>query len=253
MTLRVVDTGVRPSRWNIAATAALTEFHRAGTIPDTVRFHQYPRSVLIGRHQELGREVDVEACRRRGVEIARRVTGGGAVYMSPAILAWDVVSGRSRLGTDLREAASRMAAIIAGGLRRLDLQARANAAGGVEIDGQKVSGSSGSFDGPTVLLQGTLLIDFDRADMAHLLKAHASRVASLADFLGRVPSVQDVRSALLAEMSEAWRAPPAAEDLGPEELALADALLATEIGTEAFVIGETAEAETPLSTPATSP
>ncbi len=48
--LRIIDTGVKPSRWNIAVTAALLELHRIGATPDTVRFHRYPRSVLIGRN-----------------------------------------------------------------------------------------------------------------------------------------------------------------------------------------------------------
>lgn len=37
--------------------------------------------VCIGRHQELGREVDEEACARLGLPIMRREVGGGAVYL----------------------------------------------------------------------------------------------------------------------------------------------------------------------------
>jgi len=244
--LRVIDTGLEPARWNIAVTAALLELHRTGDIADTLRFHRYPRSVLVGRHQDLTETVDAERCRRSGVEIARRVTGGGAVYMSPAILAWDLVAARQQVGANLGDAASRVGAMIAEGLRRLGLPVHANASGGIEIDGRKVGGSSGSFDGPTLLMQGTILIDFDRDEMSRLLKVNteaagpAPRVASLADFLGRVPSTEEVRAALLTEMSEAWRAPIAIADLGPDELALAEVLLTGEIGTEEFVRGDAA-------------
>jgi lipoate-protein ligase A len=242
--LRVIDTGLEPARWNIAVTAALLELHRAGDIADTFRFHRYPRSVLVGRHQNLAGAVDTERCRRSGVEIARRITGGGAVYMSPTILAWELVAARQQVGASLGDAASRVGAMIAGGLGRLGLPAQATITGGIEIDGQKVGGSSGSFDGPTLLMQGTILIDFDRDEMDRMLKVHANaagpapRVARLADFLGRVPSVEEVRTALLTEMSVAWRTPIVIADLGPEELALAEALLASEIGAEEFVTGE---------------
>lgn len=241
--LRIIDTGLEPARWNIAVTAALLELHRTGDIADTLRFHRYPRSVLVGRHQDLAEAVDTKRCRRSGVAIARRITGGGAVYMSPTILAWDLVAARQQVGANLGDAMSRVGAMIAGGLRRLGLPARANATGGIEIDERKVGGASGSFDGPTLLMQGTILIDFDRDEMSQLLKVHANvagsvpRVASLADFLGQVPSVEEVRTALLTEMAEAWRAPIAIADLGPEEQALAEALLASEIGTDEFVTG----------------
>jgi lipoate---protein ligase len=246
--LRIVDTGLKPPRWNVAATGALLELHRACAIPDTVRFHRYPRSILLGQHQDPLAVVDVEACRRLGVEIARRVTGGGAVYMSPTILAFDLVAARSRFGQSLDEISVCVGMALAGGLRRLGIPGAVPAAGGVEIDGYKVSGASGSFDGPTLLMQGTMLIDFDRTEMAQLLTAHsrvggrAPGVASLADFLGRVPGVEEVQSALLAEMCQAWLVPLTMEDLATEEQALAEALLTSEIGTEAFVMGELADA-----------
>jgi lipoate-protein ligase A len=241
--LRIVDTGVKPACWNIAATAALVELHRIGSTPDTIRFHRYPRSVLIGRHQVLTQQVDVERCRRDGVEIARRVTGGGAVYMSPSILAWDIVAGRYCFGGSLEEVSMRISSAFAAGLQRLDCPAEASAQGGIEIGGRKVSGSSGGFDGPTMIMQGTMLIDFDRVEMTALLRALPEaakpviRVASLADCLGRAPPIEDVRAALLAELYNASHGATVMTDMRADELALAERLLADEIGTEEFVTG----------------
>ena len=246
--LRVADTGVRPSRWNISMTAALAEMHRVGRIPDTIRFHRYPRSVLVGRQQSLAQEVDVVRCRQGGVEIARRVTGGGAVYMSPGILAWDVVAGRDRFGSTLAEVSSGISAIVAGGLCRLGVRAMTARPGDIEIGGQKVSGSGGAFEGRTIILQGSLLIDFDREEMASVLKARArglapaARVASLADFLGRVPSIEEIKAAIMAELPGTWRASIVDGVLRSEELAIAEKLFAEEIGTDEFVNGQATEA-----------
>lgn len=241
--LRIIDTGVKPARWNIAATAALLELHRIGATPDTIRFHRYPRAVLIGRSQKLEQEVDVERCRRDGVEIARRVTGGGAVYMSPGILAWDIVAGRARFGESLDEVSLRIGSAVAAGLRRLGSPAKVGAQGAVEIEGRKVSGSSGGFDGPTVIMQGTMLIDFDYDEMMSLLKARpdttkpVAPVASLADCLGRVPPIEDVHAAVLAEFNNIWDGATVTSDLRSDELALAEELLADEIGRDEFVMG----------------
>ena len=39
---RVVDTGVREGRFNIAVDQAMIELHQAGRIPDTLRFMRFP-------------------------------------------------------------------------------------------------------------------------------------------------------------------------------------------------------------------
>ncbi|HWM49082.1 MAG TPA: biotin/lipoate A/B protein ligase family protein [Xanthobacteraceae bacterium] len=241
--LRVIDSGVAPARWNIAVTAALAELHRAGSVPDTLRFHRYPRSVLLGRHQVLDREIDTEQCRRRNLEIARRVTGGGAVYMCPGILAWDLVMDRAQLGARLGAAAEHVCATVADGLRRLGVAARVDPPNDIVIDGRKVSGSSGAFDGPALVHQGTVVLEFDRAEMAGVLKARpgrlapAARVTSLAESLGRAPTADEVRDALTAAMSHAWGASVREAELSADERALAQVLLEREIGTDAFVFG----------------
>jgi len=245
--LRIVDTGLQPARWNIAVTAAMMELHRIGATPETIRFHRYPRSVLIGRNQDLGQEIDVERCRRDGVEIARRVTGGGAVYMSPSILAWDIVTGRARFRGSVEEVSLQINSAVAAGLWRLGCLAEVNAQGAVEIDGRKVSGSSGGFDGATMVMQGTILIDFDHDEMAGLLKTRsktaATRVTSLADRLGSVPPIAEVQAALLAELRDAWDGASVASQLRADELALANKLWIAEIGTDEFVTGTQAKHE----------
>jgi len=241
--LRVIDTGVAPARWNIAVTAALAELHCAGSIPDTLRFHRYPRSVLLGRHQVLDQQIDAEQCRRRNVEIARRVTGGGAVYMCPTILAWDLVMDRAQLGVRLGEAAERVCATVADGLRRLGVAAHVDPPNDIVIDGRKVSGSSGVFEGPSLVHQGTVVLDFDRDEMAGVLKgrsgqhAPAARVTGLVDTLGRAPAADEVRDALTAAISHAWGANMQEAELSADERALAQGLLGREIGTDAFVFG----------------
>ena len=73
---RIIDTGVREGRANIAFDAALIEARQAGQVPDTIRFLRFPPTVLIGRHQDLSREVNLDYCRDNDVGIVRRITGG---------------------------------------------------------------------------------------------------------------------------------------------------------------------------------
>ena len=98
-----------------------------------------------------------------------------------------------------------------------------------------------------MVMQGTILIDFDHGEMAGLLKTRsktaATLVTSLADRLGRVPPVAEVQAALLAELRDAWDGASVASELRADELALSNKLLAAEIGTDAFVAGTQAKHE----------
>ncbi|MHB8342313.1 MAG: lipoate--protein ligase family protein, partial [Mycobacteriales bacterium] len=68
--------------------ALLAGYHRdAPERPPTLRLYTYRASAaLVGRFQDLEAEVDLEACRRDGAEVGRRLTGGGAIVMGPAQL-----------------------------------------------------------------------------------------------------------------------------------------------------------------------
>ncbi len=94
---RLIDSGVRDGREQIAYDAALTELHEAGRVPDTVRFMRFPPTVLVGRHQVLADEVHVERCRSEGVGLVRRVSGGGAIYLDEGQVGWELVFARSSL------------------------------------------------------------------------------------------------------------------------------------------------------------
>lgn len=145
--LRVIDTGLNAARWNVAMTAAVTELRRDRRIPDTLRFHRYPKSVLIGRHQVLAVAVYIERCRTAKVEIARRLTGGGAVYMAPR---------RARLG---HRGGAQDAWCKARPMRRRNVRScgvgpvaarparRNRPQNDIEVGGRKICGSSGYFDG----------------------------------------------------------------------------------------------------------
>jgi lipoate---protein ligase len=244
--LRVIDTELRPPRWNIAMTAALAELHGASEIPDTLRFQRFQPCVLVGRNQDIRREVRLDRCRQKGVATARRVTGGGAVYMDAGILSWEIVAGRRRFGADLDEAAEKICTAVADGLVALGVPARFCPPNAIEAEGRKISGASGYFEGATLVYEGTVLVDFDPRDMAEVLRlpdakegaALAHRVTSIAAILGRAPAVGEVQRALAASISDCFGFRITSEAASDRELALAERLHTVKFGTDRFVLGE---------------
>lgn len=235
-TIRILDTGLMPARWNIAMTAALADAHATRRAPDTIRFHRYPACVLLGRSQDAASAADLGYCRGHGIGIARRVTGGGAVFMSPHMLAWDVVVDRELFGGSLAALTRGISEGIAAGLSRLGCTARFRPPNDIEIGGRRVSGSSGYTEGRSALLQGTVLVEDDADVMAAALRipeaALRAGVTSLAEAVGTPPPLVDIMECITQGLTDATRREPVPGQPGADELALCDALLRDEIGVE---------------------
>jgi lipoate-protein ligase A len=222
-------------------TAALAHRHSGGEAPDTLRFHRYPRCVLIGNGQRLAAALDLACCRRRGIEIARRVTGGGAVFMSPAMLAWDMVLDRRRHAGGLDGLTRQICEAVAAGLARLGAAASFAPPNALTIDGRKISGSSGYVEGRSAVLQGTVLIEDDATEMAAALRLPEAdlrqRVSCLAASLGAVPAMADVQAALVEGLARGLEMRPEPAKPDEAERKLAKQMLDEEIGTDDYVIG----------------
>jgi lipoate---protein ligase len=256
-TFRVVDTGVREGRFNIALDQAMVELHQAGSIPDTFRFMRFPPTALIGRHQALRQEIDVDYCHARGVGIVRRITGGGAIYLDEGQLGWGLVFSRRTLeAASLATLARDICETVATGLTRLGVGARYRPRNDIEVDGRKISGTGGFFDGDTLIYQGTVLVDMDPAAMVAALRVPraklekrqldsvAQRIVTLRELLGpKCPGLPAIQQALLEAFSERFGIEWSAEPLTEEEESLAWRHHREEIGTDGFV----AEIDDPAS------
>ena len=247
-TFRVIDTGIRDGRRQIAFDQALIDSRKADAIADTIRFLRFPPTVLIGRHQALSREVRVEHCRAQGIRLVRRITGGGAIYFDEGQLGWSLVFERATLGlASLADLTRGICEAAAAGLSTLGIDARYRPRNDIEVDGRKLSGTGGFFDGSVLFYQGTVLIDLDASRMLEALKvpgdklarrgldSAAERVTTLKTLLGKAPSIAAVQEALLAGFAGRLGIDPVRGEITEAEECLADRYHDEEIGTDEFV------------------
>jgi lipoate-protein ligase A len=246
---RALDTGVMEGRLNIAIGQAIIEAHQAGQVPDTLRFLRFPPTALVGRHQALGQEIDLEYCRQNNIGVVRRITGGGAIFMEPGLLGWELAFNRKTLGVNsLPDLTREICEAAADGISRLGVEARYRPRNDIEVDGRKISGTGGFFDGDTLFYQGTVLVDMNPAVMVSALRVPRAklekreldsaeqRVVTLRELLGEeTPGLPQIQQALSAAFSDRFGLEMQQAEISPAEMNRARELYDEEIGTEEFV------------------
>jgi lipoate-protein ligase A len=209
---RLIDTGARSAAENIALDAALLDLRAAGKIENTLRFLSFtPGAALIGLHQSAKQELRLDYCEANGIDINRRITGGGAVFFDATQIGWEIIAGRGDIdcGATMAHLTRYICEAAADGLRLLGIPASFRPRNDIEVGGRKISGSGGAWEGDAFLFQGTLLVDFDIATMLralrvpteklsrHDLETAADRVTSVAECLPGLPSHEEIKQALV--------------------------------------------------------
>lgn len=214
---RLLDTGLRGAAGNIALNRALLEAHQEGHGPHTLRFLRFTPSALVGFHQSVRQELRLDYCRDAGIEVQRRITGGGAIYFDPCQIGWELYLDKAAAGgADMQAVAARICEAAAAGLRRLGVDARFRPRNDIEVGGRKISGTGGAFDGDSLMYQGTVLIDLEVERMLRVLRIPAEklsdkairsareRVTSLRELLGQAPPPAQVQAALTEAFAAAF-------------------------------------------------
>lgn len=213
---RVVYTGSRPHYENIALDRIMLDLRSEGKIPNTIRFLKFdPECVLIGFHQAIEQEVRLEYTQREGIQVGRRITGGGAIYFDRSQIGWEVIGSTADLGvSSYEELTKKICQGVARGLRKLGIPAEFRPRNDIEVEGRKISGTGGVFEGNSFLYQGTILMDFSVERMLKSLqipvekltskgiKSAEDRVEWVKRYLGRLPEDKEVFDAILEGLSE---------------------------------------------------
>ena len=214
---RLLDTGHLTAAENMALDRVLLECKSEGLSPDTLRFLQFrPHSVLVGRHQSVALEVEEDYCRRRGIDICRRITGGGNLYWDESQIGWEIFTDRRGGGMPRRpeELYEKICQCCVAGLARLGVEARYRPKNDIEVAGRKISGTGGKAYGGAFLYQGSLLTDFDVDTMVKALRLPVSklddkavssfrrRVVSLKELLPETLPAAEIKAALTAGFAE---------------------------------------------------
>jgi lipoate-protein ligase A len=151
-------------------------------------FYVNRNAVIIGRNQNPWKECDLAAMDRDGVQLVRRVTGGGAVFHDGGNLNFSFIAGAERYDQD------RQFGLILSAVRSLGIPCEFSGRNDLLADGRKFSGNAFCSRGGNRQHHGTLLVSADMTRLQNYLQVDPrklqakgvssvrSRVCNLSEF-----------------------------------------------------------------------
>ncbi len=171
---RLLLTGANDAFTNMAVDEAILRCVTSGQSPNTLRLYSWqPSAVSIGYFQGLEQEVDLAACEAQGVDVVRRLTGGGAVFhdqhgeVTYSLMIPDDYPGMPRKVLSSYEILCQGLIL---GLKNLGLDAVFNPINDILVNGKKISGNAQTRRFGGILQHGTILYDVNPHLMFTLLK-----------------------------------------------------------------------------------
>lgn len=228
----LIDSGLRRGSWNHALDREWLRRCGAREAPGGLRFHRSLPTASLGRHQEASRELRLGYCGEKGIEIARRPSGGGALYLDGSQQGFSLIL-PVPAGPTLADALEKFARCTAQGLRTFGVNAEFKFPNDLEVDGRKLASVFAAEENGALLLHGTLLLEADVKTMQEALRvpteklspdglaAAKDRLAPLRTLLGELPRAAELQAALADRMARAFAFEPVPSRTLPFEFAFA--------------------------------
>ncbi len=147
---------------------------RQATEPVFMLWQNAP-SVIVGCHQNTAAEIDEAFVASRGIQVVRRITGGGAVYHDLGNVNYSCISLEREWGP--ASAATFVSPVVLA-LQQLGIQAEFSGRNDILANGRKVSGCARSVPKDHTLFHGTLLFDTDLDILSLALKPDPEKILS---------------------------------------------------------------------------
>lgn len=238
---RLIDLRALSGPLTMAIDEAILRMVALDKSPPTFRLYRWnPSAVSIGYFQGIYEEVDLEICKKLGVDVVRRITGGGAVYHDydgEITYSMIVSENNPKIPKSIMESYKLICQGIIGGLKNLGLKAEFEPINDILVNGRKISGNAQTRRQNVLLQHGTILIDFDPGAMFKVLKVSEAkisdkliqsvreRVTSIRNELEKRVTFDEVREALIGGFQGALQINFTEGRLSKREKELADRLM----------------------------
>lgn len=153
---------------------AQDEWFLANLPADTLLFYCYINapSVIIGKNQNAWKECDLPAMERDGVRLARRVSGGGAVYHDLGNLNFSFLAAKDVYCLE------KQMNVILQAVKKLGIDAQFSGRNDITVEEKKFSGNAFCARGDNRMHHGTLLLHSDLSRLSRYLHVSPQKIQS---------------------------------------------------------------------------
>lgn len=246
---RLIDTDIAEPRYTAALDEAILIERSSDKVPDTIHFYRRkPPAISLGYFQDPEEEVNIKLCKKAGVELLRRASGGGAIYTDEKQLIF-AVAYKETTTQSIIESYKKIGDVIITAFHEFSLDAKFKPINDVLINGKKISGSAQTRKAGAILHHGTVIVDCDFEKMAKYLKFSSEknadnshkkiteRITSLAIELGEAPKMEEVKTSLLKGFEKVFGVNVVNGNLTKSEKKLAAKLVRTKYGKAEWTYG----------------
>lgn len=140
---------------------------------DIFLIYQHDNAVIIGRNQNAYEEIKKDYIEQNKIELARRISGGGAVYHDLGNINFSFIT-----NYDKKAGYEKFLKPIISFLNSLGLNAEFHGRNDILCNGAKISGNAQFIKGNRIVSHGTLLFDVDLTKLSNALNPSKLKLES---------------------------------------------------------------------------
>ena len=182
MKWKIINEGEFSEAMHHAIDEVLIEKMDEGEMRPTLRFwHRKNPSVPMGRFQAFEDEVEAGYAEDKGIEVVRRLTGGGAMYTEPGkVITYSIYIPKDQVPEDFEESYRELDSFAVEALREAGVEAEYAPLNDIEHEKGKLGGAAQLRKDKAVLHHTTMSYDLDIAEMLRVLRIGKEKVSDKA-------------------------------------------------------------------------
>lgn len=182
MNWRLINEGRYSEPMHHALDQVLTEKLKNGDIRPTLRFwYRENASVPLGRFQAYCDEVEHEYVQEEGIEVVRRITGGGAMFAEPGnVITYSMYIPEEKVSSDIERSYQELDRWAIEALREIGLDVEYVPLNDIEHEDGKIGGAAQLRRGDAVLHHTMMSYDLNTRRMLKALRIGKEKVSDKA-------------------------------------------------------------------------
>lgn len=242
---QLIHTDPQMPLQQMALDEVLLDEVAAGRRAPTLRVWEWAApAVVLGIFQSLKNEVDAKAAQQHHIEVVRRISGGGAMFIEPGnTITYSIYAPQSLIaGMSFRDAYAYMDAWVLEALAELGIKAWYQPLNDITSASGKIGGAAQAHRKGAILHHVTMAYDIDATKMLQILRIGREKLSDkgTASAAKRVDPLRSQtglpREAIIGRMIDTFRRRHGLSEgaLLLSELAASEQLIREKFGTEAW-------------------